>query len=84
MPRKMSRTTIMAPDDLLDRLRAIAKEEGVSLGDVIREGMEWRAKLRNGVPSFVGKGWTPDGPHDAASHVDELVAEYLLEEHSRH
>ena len=45
----------------IDRLRAIAKEEGVSLGDVIREGMEWRAKLRNGVPSFVGKGWTPAG-----------------------
>ncbi len=34
----------MADDDLLDRLRAIAHEEGVSLGEVIREGMELRAQ----------------------------------------
>jgi DNA-binding transcriptional MocR family regulator len=84
MTRKMSRTTIMAPGDLLDRLREIAKEEGVSLGEVIREGLEWRAKLRQRPPSFVGKATMPGGPHDAASHVDELVAEYLLEERSRY
>jgi hypothetical protein len=82
---KMSRTTIMADDALLDQLRDIAKEEGVSLGEVIREGLEWRAKLRGSKPpSFVGKAWTPGGPHDAASHVDELIEEYLREEHSRH
>jgi hypothetical protein len=81
---KMSRTTIMADDGLLDRLRTIAKEEGVSLGEVIREALEWRARLSRRPPSFVGKAWTPGGPHDAASHVDELVAEHLLEEHSRY
>lgn len=74
----------MADDALLDRLRAIAKEEDVSLGEVIRQALELRAKLPGRPPSFVGKAWTPGGPHDAASHVDELVAEHLLEEHSRH
>jgi hypothetical protein len=80
----MSRTTIMADDALLDQLRAIAKEEGISLGEVMRQGLEWRAKFRRRPPSFVGKAWTPGGPHDAANHVDELVAEHLLEEHSRY
>lgn len=51
---RMSRTTIMAEDELLDRLRAIARTEGVSLGEVIREGLEWRAALRSRPPSFVG------------------------------
>ncbi len=35
---RMSRTTIMADDALLDQLRAIAKDEGISLGEVIRAG----------------------------------------------
>jgi hypothetical protein len=81
---KMSRTTIMAPDDLLDRLRAIAMEEGMSLGEVIREGLEWRAKLRGRPPSFVAAAPTEGGPHDASGRVDELVGEYLREKHSRY
>jgi hypothetical protein len=74
----------MADDALLDQLRAIAKEEGISLGEVIREGLEWRARIRHRPPSFIGKAATPGGPHDAASNVDKLVAEYLLEKHSRY
>ena len=81
---RMSRTTIMADDALLDQLRAIAKEEGISLGEVIREALEWRARLPRGVPSFVGKAPSGDGPHDAAARHDELIAEYLLEKHSRY
>jgi hypothetical protein len=80
----MSRTTIMAPDELLDELRKIAKEEGVSLGEVIREGLEWRAKLRRRPPSFVGAAPSEGGPHDASRHVDDLVSEYLREKHSRY
>ena len=52
---RMSRTTIMADDALLDELREIAEEEGISLGEVIRQGLEWRAKTRRRVPSFIGK-----------------------------
>ena len=39
---RMSRTTIMADDALLDQLRAIADEEGISLGEVIRQGLDAR------------------------------------------
>lgn len=81
---RMSRTTIMADDALLDELRAIAKAEGVSLGEVIRQGLEWRAKLRRrpptfvgGPPSFIGKAPSGDGPHDTASRDEEVILEYI-------
>lgn len=77
MTRKMSRTTIMAPDDLLDRLRAIAKEENVSLGAVIRQGLEWRARLRRRPPTFVGAVATGPPGHDTASRDEEVILEYL-------
>ena len=83
MPR-MSRTTIMADDALLGQLRAIAKDEGISLGEVIRQGLEWRASTRRRPPSFVGKAPAPNGPHDTAHKHQELVAEYLLEKHARY
>ncbi|MEX2553720.1 MAG: CopG family transcriptional regulator [Actinomycetota bacterium] len=39
----LKRTTIMAEEELLARLRAIARSEGVSLAEVIRQGLELRA-----------------------------------------
>ena len=39
----MKRTTIMAPDALLDRLRAIAAERQVPMAAVIREALEEKA-----------------------------------------
>ena len=44
----------MAERRLLDELRAIAADGGISLGEVIRQGLEWRAKTRRRVPSFIG------------------------------
>jgi len=73
----MSRTTIMADDALLDQLREIARAEGVSLGVVIREGLEWRARLRGRPPSFVGAISTGDGPHDTAARSEEVLMEYF-------
>jgi len=70
---KMSRTTIMADDDLLVQLRAIARDEGISLGEVIRQGLEWRAKTRRRPPSFIGAVRSPGGPHDAARRVKEIL-----------
>jgi len=81
---RMSRTTIMAPDDLLDQLRAIAKEEGISLGQVIREALETRARIRRRPPSFIGKVSSGGGPSDAATRHDEIIAEYLREQHAGH
>ena len=73
---RMSRTTIMAPNELLDELRAIAAEEGVSLGEVIRQGLEWRARTRRRVPSFIGAIATGDETHDTASRHKEVIREY--------
>jgi hypothetical protein len=39
----MVRTTVMAPEALYLRLRQIAKDEGIPLAEVIRQGLEWRA-----------------------------------------
>ncbi len=78
----MTRTTIMADDALLDRLRAIAYEEGVSLAEVIRQGLEWRARLRGRPPSFIG-AIESAGSGDTSRRVDALVDEYLREKHSR-
>ena len=70
---KMVRTTIMADDELLDRLRVIALAEEVSLGEVIRQGLEWRAQTKRRPPSFIGAITTPGGPHDIGSRVKEIL-----------
>ena len=85
---RMSRTTIMADDALLDELREIAAEEGVSLGEVIRQGLEWRAKTRRRVPSFIGKlplptELLPGPPSFVGRTEDDLIAEYVREKHDR-
>jgi hypothetical protein len=73
MRRKMTRTTIMAPDDLLDELRAIAKEEGVSLGEVMRQGLELRARSRRRRLRFIGAVASGDGPHETAARHEEIL-----------
>src|SRR5882724_7195162 len=51
----MTRTTIMADEEVLARLRLIAKESGVSLAEVIREALEARAH-RSSSLTFIGSG----------------------------
>ncbi len=70
---KMVRTTIVADAELLDELREIAKMEGLSLGEVIRQGLEWRVKTKRRPPSFIGAVTSPGGPHDAARRVKEIL-----------
>jgi len=48
------RTTIVAPDDLLQRLRALAAERGVSLAAVIREALEEKAARHRPKPRSLG------------------------------
>jgi hypothetical protein len=82
---KMVRTTIMADGELLDQLRAIAKEEQISLGEVIRQGLEWRVKTRRRVPSFIGAVGSGKQPlDDAARRDEELILEYVREKHARY
>jgi len=40
----MRRTTIMADEDLLARLQAIARDEGKPLAEVVREALRERAR----------------------------------------
>ncbi len=62
----MTRTTIVADDELLDRLRAIAAAEQKSLGAVIREGLELRAHRDRPPLTFIG-AFASGGPeHDTA------------------
>ena len=73
----------MADGALLERLREIAHEEGVSLAEVIRQGLEWRAKLRRRPPSFIGAFASGDGPHDTAERAEEIILEYIRAKHTR-
>lgn len=67
----------MADDRLLDRLREIAKAEGVSLAEIIRQGMEWRALRTRRPPSFIGAISTSEGPHNTAERAEEILDEYF-------
>jgi hypothetical protein len=68
----MKRTTIMADEAVLDRLRVIARREGLSLAEVIRQGLELRARERPPRLSFIGAVASGEGMHDTASHIHEM------------
>lgn len=70
----------MADPQLIDELRAIAKEEQISLGEVIRQGLVWRAKTQRRVPSFVGA--VASGGGDERDEEDVLL-EYAREKDAR-
>jgi len=78
----MTRTTIVADDALLDRLRAIAAAEQKSLGAVIREGLELRAHrvrppltfvgaFESGAPEHDTARWSADAPYAPRSWRDD-------------
>ena len=62
----MVRTTIMADEQLLASLRRVAREQGLSLGEVIRQGMEMRARLDRTPLTFVGSVRSSHKPHNTA------------------
>ncbi len=65
----------MADEHLLDRLRAIAKEERTSLAEVIRQGLEWRAhQARRPFVSF-GVGESKEPPYDTAERSGDTKFE---------
>jgi hypothetical protein len=68
----MKRTTIVAPEDLLSRLRAIARQENVSLAEVIRQGLELRARQPMRRPRFVAVGRSSQPPEDTARRAGEM------------
>lgn len=80
---KMVRTTIMADPNVLDELRAIAEEEKVSLGEVIRQALASRAKSRRRVPSFIGAVAFGEPGENISGRVDEIIEEYIREKDAR-
>lgn len=81
---RMVRTTVMADRELIDELRAIATEERISLGEVIRQGLEWRAQTKRRPPSFLRRGGPRVEPtDDAASRDEELILDWVTKKHER-
>jgi hypothetical protein len=52
----MQRTTIVAPQELLERLRRVAEDRGVSLATIIREALEEKAEDAFPKPRSLGIG----------------------------
>ena len=71
----MKRTTIMAPEGLLERLQAIANQEQVSLAEIIREGLELRVNLQARQPRFVGSGRSKEPPYDIGRQTGDISYE---------
>jgi hypothetical protein len=65
----MRRTTIVAPDYLIERLRLVASERGVSLATVIREALEKQADSYRPKPRSLGIG--DSGRTDIARRTTE-------------
>jgi hypothetical protein len=58
----MKRTTIDAPDELLDQLRRVADERGISVDALILEALEEKAGRSGPLPRSLGIG--------ASKHTD--------------
>ncbi len=65
----MRRTTIVASDELLDRLRRAAAERGISMAELIREALEEKAKTYHTRPRSLGIG--ASGHTDTARRAGE-------------
>jgi hypothetical protein len=71
----MKRTTVMADEAVLDRLQTIARREGVSLAEVIRQGLELRANQERRKPKSFGAGASTEPPFDTARRAGEIEYE---------
>ncbi len=68
----MRRTTIVALEELLERLRRVAAERGISLAAVVREALEEKAKTYRPWPRSLGIG--DSGRSDVARRTAEEPA----------
>ena len=71
----MQRTTIVADEQLLERLRTIARREQISLAEVIRQGLELRASQPAGRLHFIGVGESTGERRDTGRRAGELSYE---------
>jgi metal-responsive CopG/Arc/MetJ family transcriptional regulator len=69
----MQRTTIVAPEELLKRLRRMAADRGSSMADLIREALEDKVRSDRPRPRSLGLG--ASGHSDTAQRAgDERAA----------
>jgi hypothetical protein len=69
----MTRTTILADPALLEKLRRIARREGISLAETIRQAMLLRVKQPRAKPRFIGAGASNKRPNDSVERSSDLV-----------
>lgn len=65
----MRRTTIVASDELLERLRRAATERGIAMAELIREALEEKVKSYHPLPRSLGIG--ASGHTDTARRAGE-------------
>jgi predicted transcriptional regulator len=65
----MRRITIRAPEALLERLRRIAAERGISMAALIRETLEAKAERHRPKPRSIGIG--ASGRSDISRRIGE-------------
>jgi hypothetical protein len=71
----MKRTTIMADEELLERLRRIARSEGRPFAEIVREGLELRAAMPAPKLHFIGVGESRPGSGPTARQSADLTPE---------
>ncbi len=69
----MRRTTIVAPDELIELLRRAAAEQGTSMAQLIREALEEKVKSPQPRPRSLGIG--ASGHPDTARRTGEEGSE---------
>ncbi len=67
------RTTVVIPDDLKKKARRVAAERGVSLGELVREGLEVVVESYQPKPRAVGV--ISSGHKDSGRWIGETRAE---------
>jgi Ribbon-helix-helix protein, copG family len=63
----MHRTTIMAHDETVERLKGLARQRGVSFAEVVREALDEKAASYRPKPTSLGAGQS--SPSRTASRV---------------
>lgn len=57
----MERTTVMADSQTLDKLRALARDRGVSFAEVVRQALDEKAREYRPRPTCLGIGSSGQG-----------------------
>ena len=71
----MIRTTVVAPEEVMDAVKTIAREEGLSVAEVVRQGLELRIEQSIRPPRFIGSGESGEFGHDTGARSGDMKFE---------